>query len=565
MKKYKLLSWVLSLVMALTVFSIPAGSVFANDGDDEISFAGNISVGGTFTLPAAEEDETIACVKINPVSKDTVVALQYEEGKISPTFNSTENQDVLEDLYSGEGNSPIISKLKAGKSYYIEVCRYDPTEAVTLSLEVYPIQSLSLQAETVLYENYSGVWATENTGETFFEYPFYLDSYLTDGDTLTVKYADGTQKVYRYKKISNENNEWEYMMEADDGEILIADDGFWIYANQYDDHWSVGSDNIAYIGYKGFRYPINVTVEPNPVAKVTVIPAEAYFVVEDDCWTETDSNGKKYTEYMVPSVNNKDKLTIEYNDGRPTETYVYYMREDVWKQVDGNKRLTSYEDLQWDDDQKTKHWSKGSSNNVFYLKYMGVRSNPLKVKIMPSVSKAKITLYSSTLVYTGDVRTPSVKSVKYGSTSLKKGTDYSFYAPKKKAIGTYWYEVTGINKYAGYKEGMYKIIPRKATILTPVAARKAITVKWKKQDRRMLCKGYSESRHIIGYRVQYSLNKSFSGAKTKYVRGYTNTAVTLKSLKAKRTYYVRIQTYIKDGYDHMYYSNWSSVKAVKTK
>ena len=45
---------------------------------------------------------------------------------------------------------------------------------------------------------------------------------------------------------------------------------------------------------------------------------------------------------------------------------------------------------------------------------------------------------------------------------------------------------------------------------------------------------------------------------------YKTTSVTLKSLKAKKTYYVRVRTYkTVDG--KKYYSDWSSKKSKKTK
>ena len=40
MKRHKLLSWVLSLVMALTVFSVPVGSAYAYSGGGQFLFGG---------------------------------------------------------------------------------------------------------------------------------------------------------------------------------------------------------------------------------------------------------------------------------------------------------------------------------------------------------------------------------------------------------------------------------------------------------------------------------------------------------------------------------------------
>ena len=60
-----------------------------------------------------------------------------------------------------------------------------------------------------------------------------------------------------------------------------------------------------------------------------------------------------------------------------------------------------------------------------------------------------------------------------------------------------------------------------------------------------------------------SLSK-YSPAKAKTIESNTTVTITIKGLKAKTTYYVRIRTY-KIVNSKKYYSAWSSVKSVKTK
>lgn len=65
----------------------------------------------------------------------------------------------------------------------------------------------------------------------------------------------------------------------------------------------------------------------------------------------------------------------------------------------------------------------------------------------------------------------------------------------------------------------------------------------------------------LGYQIQYATNKKFKKAKKKTVK---STFVTLKKLKKKKTYFIRIRTYkIADG--KRVYGKWSSVKKVKVK
>ena len=68
-----------------------------------------------------------------------------------------------------------------------------------------------------------------------------------------------------------------------------------------------------------------------------------------------------------------------------------------------------------------------------------------------------------------------------------------------------------------------------------------------------------------GYQIQYSTSKKFAkGNKTKTISKNKTTSYTIKKLKKKTTYYVRIRTYKKVS-GKTYYSGWSSVKKVKIK
>lgn len=99
-----------------------------------------------------------------------------------------------------------------------------------------------------------------------------------------------------------------------------------------------------------------------------------------------------------------------------------------------------------------------------------------------------------------------------------------------------------------------KVSPPKKTSITKISrGKKKITVKWKKIKK------------VTGYQIQYARNKSFSkGKKTKTISGYKKTSITLKGLKSKKTYFVRIRTY-KMIKGRKYYSSWSKTKKVTVK
>ena len=71
-----------------------------------------------------------------------------------------------------------------------------------------------------------------------------------------------------------------------------------------------------------------------------------------------------------------------------------------------------------------------------------------------------------------------------------------------------------------------------------------------------------QTKEVTGYQVAYSTSKEFKAAKTKNISNYKTTSLTIKSLKSKTTYYVRVRTYKKVS-GKTYYSDWS--KAVSKK
>ena len=83
---------------------------------------------------------------------------------------------------------------------------------------------------------------------------------------------------------------------------------------------------------------------------------------------------------------------------------------------------------------------------------------------------------------------------------------------------------------------------------------KKLTVTWKK------AKGT-----FTGYEIAYSTGKKFTAKKTKTVKvSAKKTSKTIKKLSKKKTYYVRIRTYLKkDG--KVIRSSWSKVKKIKIK
>ena len=95
--------------------------------------------------------------------------------------------------------------------------------------------------------------------------------------------------------------------------------------------------------------------------------------------------------------------------------------------------------------------------------------------------------------------------------------------------------------------------PKSTNIKKNKAAKKAVSVEWKKVS------------GVKGYQVQVATDKKFKkNKKTVTIKKQKTTKTTVKKLKAKKKYYVRIRTYkIVNG--KKVYSSWSKVKSVKTK
>jgi len=166
----------------------------------------------------------------------------------------------------------------------------------------------------------------------------------------------------------------------------------------------------------------------------------------------------------------------------------------------------------------------------------------------------KISLSAFTYTYDGKVKSPSVV-VKDSKGKSLSSADYSITTPGgRKNVGKYTYKITLKGDYTGTKSLSMTINPAKTYIKTLTKGSKSFKVTWKKK-----------SAQVTGYQIQYSLKSNFSsGNKTVTVKSYKTTSKTIKNLKDKKKYYVRIRTY-KTVSGKKYYSAWSAVKAVTTK
>ena len=157
------------------------------------------------------------------------------------------------------------------------------------------------------------------------------------------------------------------------------------------------------------------------------------------------------------------------------------------------------------------------------------------------------------VVYTGKAQKVKV-TVKDANGKVVSAANYTVTYKNNVKVGKATVTVKGKGNYAGTKTATFKIIPKAPTIKKPVAAKKAVTVKWAKV-----------AKEVTGYEVMVATNKKFNaGKKTVTVKKANAVSAKVTKLKAKKTYYVKVRAYKTVG-KVKYYSNWSAVKQVKVK
>ena len=176
----------------------------------------------------------------------------------------------------------------------------------------------------------------------------------------------------------------------------------------------------------------------------------------------------------------------------------------------------------------------------------GYRKKTVETIYKPSSVKLSKTAYA----YDGKAKKPTV-TVK---DSKGNTIDKRFYTVKYTdniKIGTAKVKISFKDLYKGSKTDSFKINPDKISLKSVSAVSKGFKTRWKKAD-------------CSGYEIQYATNSKFTKNKKTVAVSKKSTSKTVKNLKAKKTYYVRIRRY-KTVSGKKYYSDWSNAKKVTTK
>ena len=242
-----------------------------------------------------------------------------------------------------------------------------------------------------------------------------------------------------------------------------------------------------------------------------------------------------------------------------------------------------------------------------------------------SISKASVTLSTSTYAYDGKAKTPFV-TVKVGGKTLKKDTDYTVSYSNNTKVGTATVKITGKGNYTGSVSKTYSIKNnfKKATVsgistkaFTGNNITQSITVKCngktlkngtdytvsysnnknigtatvkitgkgsytgtitktfkinpaKQEIQKLTAKSkaffvdWAQKGSATGYEIQYATNSKFTRAKKVTITNKKTDKTTISKLSGKKKYYVRVRSYttVKGT---KYYGAWSASKSVTTK
>ena len=192
-----------------------------------------------------------------------------------------------------------------------------------------------------------------------------------------------------------------------------------------------------------------------------------------------------------------------------------------------------------DDSKKTPDSQNPSTTNNLKKQKITKVSSAYKKSVGQSFTlkpkaKGKITYK------TGNKKVATVNSK--GKVTVK-GTGKATITVTAKATSTYSKSVKKITVYG---------VPKKPEMKKLTAGKKKFTVQWKKDKK------------ADGYQVQYSTDKKFKKNVKSVNVSKKSTKATVKKLKKRKTYRVRVRSYKKIN-GKKYYSGWGKVKSVKVK
>ena len=152
--------------------------------------------------------------------------------------------------------------------------------------------------------------------------------------------------------------------------------------------------------------------------------------------------------------------------------------------------------------------------------------------------------------FTGKAITQKI-TVKYGSKTLKNGTDYTVKYSANTKVGTAKVTITGKGIYGGVITKSFAIYPAKQVIQKIYGTYAGFFI------------DYAQKGSATGYEISYSQRSDFKGAKSVKVTNNRTDKKTVSGLARYQKYYVRVRSYTVKG-GKTYNGAWSDKKWVYT-
>ena len=283
------------------------------------------------------------------------------------------------------------------------------------------------------------------------------------------------------------------------------------------------------------------------------------------------------TSDLAVTAKNKDLITVTNNGGNEAENVSFVVKDGGENgNVIHTETLETLSSEQSKDISLVEIWNKATRNDISGTKilYLEVEQEEteyelwnnsivLEKEVAPTATPTPTLIVTPTAVPTKQpTATPTVKPTvgptviptlkptiaptvtpTVPSTEIPSNTGYL--SDNKQTATSVPQNVTNENK--SVTEGAK--VPRVKFSKLKVSGKCKVKATWKKLT------------NISGYQIQYAPNKKFKKAERKTVK---STSVTIKKLKKKKTYFVRVRAYkLVDG--KKVYGKWSVVKKVKIK
>lgn len=277
-----------------------------------------------------------------------------------------------------QNDDQYINHWSLGSDNYFTVEYLAATYNVPVTITENPIASIEfIPLNPVEYlENTNGYFQYDSNGEEYFDY--YTPSFEI-GDILRINNKDGTIEEYSY--IGWQEDLGESYFESSNG-ALISQYNVNCYSYQYNEHWTVGSDNYYEIEYLGSTCQVPVTITENPYVSAVYTPVNGSYSLTEgiDSDIHYDRFDEEFNFYNL-SFENGDKITLVLNDG---SSVVYsYNEYNGWVYINDDYIETEFENdngelvtVRISYDQYENHWQAGKSYELT-VECMGVTTTTI--------------------------------------------------------------------------------------------------------------------------------------------------------------------------------------------